>query len=142
MTQMANSSIFLCKTNILLSLLFIYLLISSFYLHYYSIMVKASASGFVFADYIVFSLPIVDYNSITVYFEGEFSLSVLLLSHVTLIGLFQKKSTPPPPRRKAYFFAPPNPPRFTKLIEPPLPSGIPVRTTVLVSIIASLVQKL
>ena len=60
-------------------------------------MVKASASGFVFADYIVFSLPIVDYNSITVYFEGEFSLSVLLLSHITHIGLFQKKSTPPPP---------------------------------------------
>ena len=119
MTQMANSSIFLCKTNILLSLLFIYLLISSFYLHYYSIMVKASASGFVFADYIVFSLPIVDYNSITVYFEGEFSLSVLLLSHITLIGLFQKKSPRPPPRKKAYFFAPPNPPRFTKLIEPP-----------------------
>ena len=69
-------------------------------------MVKASASGFVFADYIVFSLPIVDYNSITVYFEGEFSLSVLLLSHITHIGLFQKKSTPPP-RQKAYFFAPP-----------------------------------
>ena len=68
-------------------------------------MVKASASGFVFADYIVFSLPIVDYNSITVYFEGEFSLSVLLLSHITLIGLFQKKSTPPP--TEGIFFCPP-----------------------------------
>ena len=105
-------------------------------------MVKASASGFVFADYIVFSLPIVDYNSITVYFEGEFSLSVLLLSHITHIGLFQKKSTPPP-RQKAYFFAPPQIHLdLQNWLSPPLPSGIPVRTTVLVSIIASLVQKL
>ena len=70
-------------------------------------MVKASASGFVFADYIVFSLPIVDYNSITVYFEGEFSLSVLLLSHITLIGLFQKKSTRPPPPEGRHIFLPP-----------------------------------
>ena len=57
---------------------------------------------------------------------------------------YSRKNPHPPPRQKAYFFAPPNPPRFTKQIEPPppLPSGIQVRTTVLVSIIASLVQKL
>ena len=68
---------------------FIYLiLISSFYLRYYSVMVKDSTFGFLFADYIVFSLPIADYNSTTVYFEGQFSLSVLLPSNITLIGLF------------------------------------------------------
>ena len=86
-------------------------------------MVKASASGFVFADYIVFSLPIVDYNSITVYFEGEFSLSVLLLSHITLIGLFQKKSTPPPPT-EGIFFCPPKSTSIYKTdwAHPPPPS--------------------
>ena len=99
--------------------LLIYLLISSFYLRYYSIMVKASTSGFLFADYIVFSLPIVDYNSTTVYFEGQVSLSVLLLSNITLIGLFQKKSTPPP--TEGIFPPPPIPPGFPKLIEPPPP---------------------
>ena len=69
-------------------------------------MVKASTSGFLFADYIVFSLPVVDYNSSTVYFEGQFSLSVLLLSNITLIGLFQKKIHPPPLDR-GHIFAPP-----------------------------------